>query len=278
MYTGPFRATRFASPVAWLKSRLLMLRAGTDIPNFLLDDVVTFLQSSVAGEATSKRLRLGRVGYDSGSAQEVVLIDIDYILERNRAWAERRIREDPELFRRLALGQQPEVLWIGCSDSRVSPNLIMDLSPGELFVHRNVANLVVPSDPGLLSVLQFAVDVLRVRSVVVCGHSGCAGVDAFLNGNTGGPARDWLDNLHPVVRAHRSDLAKLRGDALWQRLCELSVIEQVRRLATIDIVRDAWRTGANLEIHGLVYLIDKGYLTPLCRQNGSGDMYIESGR
>ena len=170
------------------------------------------------------------------------------------------------------------MLWIGCSDSRVSPNLIMDLSPGEVFVHRNVANLVVPSDPSLLSVLQLAVQVLRVRRVVVCGHYGCAGVDAFLSGHPGGPAGDWLDNLHPVVRAHRSDLAKLQGDALWQRLCELSVIEQVRKVAAMDIVRDAWRAGADLEIHGLVYLIDKGHLKPLCRQAGRGAMDIGSGQ
>ena len=220
----------------------------------------------------------GRVGYDSGSVQEVVLIDIDYILERNRAWAERQIRADPDLLPLLAKGQQPEMLWIGCSDSRVSPNLIMDLSPGDMLVHRNVANLVIPSDRSLLSVLQFAVEVLSVRRVVVCGHYGCAGVDAFLNGNLGGPAGDWLDNLYPVTRAHRSDLADLQGEPLAQRLCELSVIDQVRKVADIDIVRAAWRAGADLEIHGLVYRIDNGRLRPLCHQTAGGPLRLDSAR
>lgn len=220
----------------------------------------------------------GRAGYDSGSAGEVVLIDIDYILEKNRAWAERQIQADPDMFRLLARGQQPAMLWIGCSDSRVSPNQIMDLSPGEVFVYRNLANLVVPSDPSLLSVLQFAVEVLGVRLVVVCGHYGCGGVIAFLNEHPGGPVEDWLDNLQPVARAHRSDLVKLQGDPLAQRLCELSVIEQVRKVAATDIVRDAWRAGADLEIHGLVYRIDKGRLRPLCRQAASSPLVLDSGQ
>ena len=207
---------------------------------------------------------------------EVVLIDIGCILERNGAWAERQTQVDPDMFRRLARGQHPEMLWIGCSDSRVSPNLIMDLAPGEMFVHRNVANLVIPSDPSLLSVLQFAVDVLRVPRVVVCGHYGCAGVDAFLNGNPGGPAGDWLDNLHPVMRAYRSDLAGLKGDHLAQRLSELSVIDQVRKVAATDIVRDAWDAGADLDIHGLVYRIHNGRLRPLCRQTASGPLVVHS--
>ena len=220
----------------------------------------------------------GRVGYDSESAGEVVLIDIDHILERNRGWAERQIRADPDLFRLLAKGQQPEMLWIGCSDSRVSPNLIMDLPPGDVFVHRNVANLVVPSDPSLLSVLQFAVEVLGVRRVVVCGHYGCAGVAAFLKGDPGGPAGDWLDNLHPVMRAYRSDLAGLNGDHLAQRLSELSVVDQVRKVAATAIVRDAWDAGADLEIHGLVYRIDNGRLRPLCRRTAGGALVLDSGR
>jgi carbonic anhydrase len=182
------------------------------------------------------------------------------------------------MFRILARGQQPEMLWIGCSDSRVPPNLIMDLSPGEVFVHRNVANLVVPSDPSLLAVLQFAVEMLRVRRVVVGGHYGCGGVIAVLDENpTGGPLGDWLDNLHPVVRTHRSDLAKLQGDALWRRLCELSVIDQVRKVAATDIVRDAWRAGADLEVHGLIYRIDDGHLGRLCRQNGLGGLEFDRG-
>ena len=168
------------------------------------------------------------------------------------------------------------MLWIGCSDSRVSPNLIMDLSPGEVFVHRNVANLVVPSDPGLLSVMQLAVEVLSVRRVVVCGHYGCAGVDAFLNGHPDGHAAVWLDNLHPVVRAHRSELADLQGEPLAQRLCELSVVDQVRKVAAIDVVRDTWRAGADLEIHGLVYRIDNGRLRPLCRQTAGGPLRLDS--
>ena len=169
------------------------------------------------------------------------------------------------------------MLWIGCSDSRVSPNLIMDLSPGKVFVHRNVANLVVPSDPSLLAALQFAVETLRVRRVVVCGHYGCGGVDAFLDENPTGPLGDWLDNLHPVARAHRSDLAKLQGDALWQRLCELSVIDQVRKVAATDIVSDAWLAGADLEVHGLIYRIYDGHVERLCEQTGLGGLVLDRG-
>ncbi|MYB46053.1 MAG: carbonic anhydrase [Acidimicrobiia bacterium] len=240
--------------------------------------VVTFLHIITVPTTCPVVRWCARVGYDSGSAGEVVLIDIDHILERNRAWAERQTRADPDVFRLLARGQQPEMLWIGCSDSRVSPNLIMDLSLGEVFVHRNVANLVVPSDPSLLAVLQFAVETLRVRRVVVCGHYGCGGVDAFLDEHATGPLGEWLDNLLPVVRTHRSDLATLQGDALWQRLCELSVIEQVRKVAATDIVCDAWRAGADLEVHGLIYRIDDGRLERLCRQTGLGGLVLDSGR
>ena len=170
------------------------------------------------------------------------------------------------------------MLWIGCSDSRVSPNLIMDLPPGEVFVHRNVANLVVPSDPSLLAVLQFAVETLRVRCVVVGGHYGCGGVNAFLDESPTGPLGDWLDNLHRVARTHRSDLAKLQGDAQWQRLCKLSVIDQVRKVAATDIVRDAWHAGADLEVHGLLYRIEDGHLERLCRQTGLGGLVLDRGQ
>ena len=204
-----------------------------------------------------------------------MLIDIDVMLKRNRAWADQLMRADPELFRTLAREQRPESMWIGCSDSRVSPNLMMDLAPGQVFVHRNVANQAVPGDINCLSALQFAVEVLGVRRVVIGGHYGCGGVMASLEAPSGGPITDWLEPLRALRRTHRGELDSLRGEPLERRMCELNVIEQVRNVAATAIVSEAWRAGGDVEIHGLIYDIGNGRLRPLCRQTGLGGPVLD---
>ena len=200
------------------------------------------------------------------------------MLERNRAWAERQMRADPELFNALAQGQQPETMWIGCSDSRVSPNLIMDLAPGEVFVHRNVANQFVPGDLSSLAALQFAVEVLRVRRVVVGGHYACGGVVASMKASSAGPTSDWLEPLRSLWRSQPGELASFQGETLVRRLCELNVIEQVGNVAATAIVSDAWRAGEDVAIHGLIYDIGNGRLRPICRQARKGGLVIDGGR
>lgn len=189
---------------------------------------------------------------------------IKSLLKRNVQWAAERKREDPDYFRRLSRLQSPEFLWIGCSDSRVPANVITGLQPGEVFVHRNVANLVNPGDLNCLSVLQFAVDVLKVRHIIVCGHHGCAGVRAALAGERHGLSEYWLHPVSDLAASHRAELAAL-GDPeeRLNRLCELSVIEQVRQVAETPIVRDAWTSGQRLAVHGWVYSLRDGLLRDL---------------
>jgi carbonic anhydrase len=189
---------------------------------------------------------------------------LPHLLANNRAWAARIAKEQPDLFTRLAAQQAPEHLWIGCSDSRVPANQIVDLLPGELFVHRNVANLVVPGDLNCLSVLQFAVEVLRVRHVIVCGHYGCGGVRAALEGTRLGLIDDWLRHVQDVREKHGALLAEL-SDPRRQadRLCELNVIEQVRHVCRTPVVRDAWARGQSLYVHGWIYGIHDGLLRDL---------------
>jgi carbonic anhydrase len=166
---------------------------------------------------------------------------LQHLFANNRAWAARATESDPQFFRRLASQQAPEYLWIGCSDSRVPANEIVDLLPGELFVHRNVANLVVHTDLNCLSVLQFAVDVLQVRHVIVCGHYGCGGVRAALNNARLGLIDNWLRHVQDVRERHEPMLAALpEGDPRVDRLCELNVIEQVRHVCETTIVQDGW--------------------------------------
>jgi carbonic anhydrase len=186
------------------------------------------------------------------------------LFANNRAWAARRLEEDPEFFVRLVAQQSPLYLWIGCSDSRVPANEIVGLPPGELFVHRNVANLVVHTDLNCLSVLQFAVDVLRVRHVIVTGHYGCGGVRAALEGQRLGLIDNWLRHVQDVRERHDALLAGL-GDATARanRLCELNVVEQVRHVCETTIVQDAWDRGQPLAVHGLVYGLTDGRLRDL---------------
>ena len=192
--------------------------------------------------------------------------DITYeqLFENNRQWAAAICAEDADFFRKLAAQQAPEYLWIGCSDSRVPANELLGLLPGELFVHRNIANVVVHTDLNCLSVLQFAIDVLKVRHVIVCGHYGCSGVHAALVGRRVGLADNWLRHVQDVNMKHDRYL----GDTLpskerLDRLCELNVIEQVTNLCQTTIVQDAWERGQDLTIHSLIYGIQDGLLRDL---------------
>ena len=186
------------------------------------------------------------------------------LLSNNQYWAADITRRDPEFFSRLARQQAPGFLWIGCSDSRVPANEIVGLDPGELFVHRNVANVVVHTDLNCLSVLQFAVDVLKVRHVIVCGHYGCGGVRAALDGSAHGLIDNWLRHVEDVERAHHVELSAIDDvKARVDRLCELNVIEQVRNIARTTIVQDAWRRGHPLEIHGWIYGLQDGLIHDL---------------
>ncbi|MDD2763149.1 MAG: carbonate dehydratase [Opitutaceae bacterium] len=186
------------------------------------------------------------------------------LFENNRAWAARIQRQDPEFFRQLACQQTPAYLWIGCADSRVPANEIVGLPPGELFVHRNIANLVVHTDLNCLSVLQFAVDVLQVRHVIVCGHYGCSGVLAALRGERVGLADNWLRHVQDVNEKHAARVQAI-PDPVGQgdRLCELNVIEQVVNVCQTTIVRDTWQRGQELSVHGWIYGLRDGLLRDL---------------
>lgn len=190
--------------------------------------------------------------------------EIEDLFAKNRAWAERVTRDDPEFFQRLAQLQAPTFLWIGCSDSRVPANQITGLPPGAVFVHRNIANIVAMDDLNCLSVLQFAIDVLKVRHVIVCGHYGCGGVHAAIEHQRHGLVDDWLRHVQNVHAKHRSELDKIGdSEARAARLCELNVIEQVENVCRTTIVGDAWTRGQSLSIHGWIYDIANGLLRDL---------------
>ena len=189
---------------------------------------------------------------------------LDDLKANNRAWAQRKVAADPGFFKRLEGQQAPEYLWIGCSDSRVPANEIVDLDPGELFVHRNVANLAPPQDANYLSVLQFAVDVIKVKHVMVVGHYGCGGVAAAVDGQRRGLVDHWLHPIREVHREHRCELEALPDErARLDRLCELNVMRQVLNVASDVFVQDAWARGQALSVHGWVYSISTGLVTDL---------------
>ncbi len=189
---------------------------------------------------------------------------LDELLERNRSWAADLTARDPEFFPTLARQQAPGYLWIGCSDSRVPANQIVGLLPGELFVHRNVANVVVHTDLNCLSVLQFAVDVLKIRDVIVCGHYGCGGVGAALRGDRLGLIDNWLRHVQDVRDRHRDELAALPDEgARVDRLCELNVVAQVANVCETTIVQDAWARRQPLTVHGWIYGLGDGRLRDL---------------
>ncbi|QSX32054.1 carbonate dehydratase [Shewanella avicenniae] len=185
------------------------------------------------------------------------------LFDNNRRWAERIRSENPEFFGTLAKQQNPEYLWIGCSDSRVPSNQIIDLLPGEVFVHRNIANLVIHTDLNCLSVLQYAVDVLKVKHIMVVGHYGCGGVKAALSNSRHGLIDNWLGHLRDIHRIHSEELEQLDEKARFDRMCELNVIEQVSNVVSTTIVQDAWERGQELAIHGWLYSIENGLLTDL---------------
>ena len=186
------------------------------------------------------------------------------LFENNRVWAAEVTRQDPEFFRRLAEVQRPGYLWIGCSDSRVPANQIVGLVPGEMFVHRNVGNVVVHTDLNCLSAIQFAVDVLRVGHVIVCGHYGCGGVLAALRDDKLGLVDNWLRHVQDVRGKHQAQIDALATEAQrHSRLCELNVIEQVINVSRTSILRDAWQRGQPVAVHGWVYDIHDGLLRDL---------------
>lgn len=187
-----------------------------------------------------------------------------HLFSNNRRWAARVTAAQPDFFQRLVAQQAPEYLWIGCSDSRVPANEIVDLPPGELFVHRNVANVVVHTDLNCLSVLQYAIDALKVRHVIVCGHYGCGGVRAALTNAKLGLIDNWLRHVQDVQRQHGALLEGLDDlEARADRLCELNVIEQVRHVCETTVVQDAWARGQPLMVHGWIYALQDGLLRDL---------------
>jgi carbonic anhydrase len=189
---------------------------------------------------------------------------LDHLKANNRAWAQRMIAADPGFFRRLENQQTPEYLWIGCADSRVPANDIVGLDPGELFVHRNVANLAPPQDANYLSVLQFAVDVLKVKHIMVVGHYGCGGVSAAVDGRRRGLVDHWLHPIREVYHDHRDELAAIADErARLNRLCELNVVRQVRNVASDVFVQEAWERGQTLCVHGWVYSLADGLVNDL---------------
>ena len=188
---------------------------------------------------------------------------LSHLLKNNRKWAANICSQDPEFFHKLADQQNPEYLWIGCSDSRVPANQITGLAPGEVFVHRNVANIVAETDFNVLAVIQYAVDVLKVKNIIVCGHYGCGGVRAALENFRHGMIDNWLAGVRTISRVHRKELEVLSSDAAVNRLCELNVLAQARHVARTTIVEDAWERGQNISIHSWIYGLDTGIITPL---------------
>ncbi len=189
---------------------------------------------------------------------------LEHLKDKNRAWAARRVAQDAFFFKRLAGQQAPEYLWIGCSDSRVPANEIVDLDPGELFVHRNVANLAPPQDANYLSVLQFAVDVIKVKHIMVVGHYGCGGVAAAVDGQRRGLVDHWLHPIREVAHEHQHELDAIPdARARLDRLTELNVIRQLRNVASDVFVQDAWARGQALSVHGWVYSLANGLITDL---------------
>jgi carbonic anhydrase len=188
---------------------------------------------------------------------------LEHLFEKNRAWSEGIRQVQPEFFMELARQQSPQYLWIGCADSRVPANQIVGLMPGELFVHRNVANLVVHTDLNCLSVMQFAVDILKVRHIIVCGHYGCGGVGAAMRRERLGLSDNWLRHVQDVHQQHQQSLAELPEAQALDRLCELNVIEQVSNVCRTTIAQDAWARGQELAVHGWIYGLHGGLLQDL---------------
>lgn len=186
------------------------------------------------------------------------------LFEKNKTWADQMLASDPDFFNKLSKVQTPEYLWIGCSDSRVPANQIIGLKPGEVFVHRNIANLVVHSDLNCLSVIQYAVDVLKVKHIIVCGHYGCGGVKAALDNGENGLIDNWIRNIKDVYRLRQAEVDACSNDEeRHAKLCELNVVEQVANVCHTSIVQNAWKAGQSLTVHGWIYDIGDGILKDL---------------
>ena len=186
------------------------------------------------------------------------------LFARNRAWSAARVAADPQFFERLCEIQRPDYLWIGCSDSRVPANEIVGLAPGELFVHRNIANIVTPGDANGLAVVQYAIETLNVRHVIVCGHYGCGGVLAALEGGTSGAVECWLSPLRHIANQHGAELDAIADRTQrWRRLCEINVVEQVRRLLSTDVLGEARSRGIVVNVHAWIYDLRDGLLRDL---------------
>lgn len=203
------------------------------------------------------------------------MAEIKDLLANNRAWAARMVEQDPDFFLRLSRQQAPEYLWIGCSDSRVPANQIIGLLPGEVFVHRNVANLVVQTDLNCLSVIQYAVEVLQVKHIIVCGHYGCGGVRAAMHNQELGLIDNWLRSIKEIYSHHYAELAPLPENQRVDRLCELNVIEQVKNVSHTTIIQKAWRRGQQLTIHGWAYGLSDGLVNDLHVEVASVDATAE---
>jgi carbonic anhydrase len=204
---------------------------------------------------------------------------LDELKANNRAWSKGKTEVDPSFFKRLEAQQSPEYLWIGCSDSRVPANEIVGLDPGELFVHRNVANLAPPQDANYLSVLQFAVDVLKVKHIIVVGHYGCGGVAASIDGKRRGLVDHWLHPIREVYEDHRAELDGIADThERLDRLCELNVIRQVKNVASDIFVQEAWARGQSLCVHGWCYRLGNGLVSDLGVTVGSPDDYAQLAR
>ncbi len=194
------------------------------------------------------------------------------LFRNNREWAKRQVERDPDFFGRLIQIQRPHYLWIGCADSRVPANEIVGLAPGDLFVQRNVANLVSPGDPNCMAVIEYAIDALGVQHIIVCGHYRCGGVRAALEGNTTGVVDAWLAPLREIARRERAALDTLPDlDAKWARLCELNVAAQVNTLVRTGVVQRAWARGGRLFVHGWIYDLSDGLLRDLGVTVGAAD-------
>jgi len=191
--------------------------------------------------------------------------DLSQIFENNKRWAQSVRDDDPDFFQRLSTQQSPQYLWIGCADSRVPANQIMSLPPGDVFVHRNIANVIVHTDLNALSVIQYAVEVLKVKHIILCGHYGCGGVKAAMKNTQHGLIDNWLRHIKDVERFHESELALIEAEQVkYDRLCELNVIEQTNNIINTSIVQDALKKNQDLKIHGLIYNIKDGLLNELC--------------
>ncbi|MGH9945761.1 MAG: carbonate dehydratase [Pyrinomonadaceae bacterium] len=190
--------------------------------------------------------------------------DLKHLLEQNKIWAKRIKEEDPRFFENSARMQSPEYLWIGCSDSRITPDASLNMQPGEMFVHRNIANLVIPNDINCLAVMQYAVEVLNVRHIIICGHYGCGGVKAAYDPSTLGPIENWLSYVRTLMRKHHYEIESITDEnERLDRICEINVIEQIIGTGETTIITEAWRRGQAITVHGWIYLVAEGIYNDL---------------